>query len=340
MEQLEAANVNESSNWGETIYLNKKAMIKFLENHIWAFSVVIALINSYAIGYVSIYFFKEYGWTVFTLVPFLLGLIPTLIYGSARGITLGQACKIGFASLGLFCLTTLLFAFEGIICIFMASPILAACTIIGSSIGYLLVKAKKANSKQLYSFILLPIIFLMIDKSISTKSYLEVKTSIEINAPIEKVWENIVSFGQIEQPDEWLFKTGIAYPTHAEIKGKGVGAVRYCNFTTGSFVEPITVWQEPDLLKFDVQDQPTPMRELNPFWDVHPPHLDGYFQSKKGQFKLTELENGKVKVEGTTWYNIHIHPVEYWDIWSKFILHKIHFRVLKHIKKQSEMTNE
>ena len=80
------------------------------------------------------------------------------------------------------------------------------------------------------------------------------------------------------------------------------------------------------------------MRELNPFWDVHPPHLTGYFQSKKGQFRLTELENGKVKVEGTTWYNIHIHPVKYWDTWSKFILHEIHFRVLKHIKKESEKT--
>ena len=92
----------------------------------------------------------------------------------------------------------------------------------------------------------------------------------------------------------------------------------------------------PTLLKFDVLDQPIPMRELNPFWEVHPPHLDGYFQSKKGQFKLIELDNGTVKVEGTTWYHIHIHPVPYWDFWSKFILHEIHFRVLKHIKKESE----
>ena len=139
-----------------------------------------------------------------------------------------------------------------------------------------------------------------------------------------------------DEPDEWLFKTGIAYPTHAEIKGSGVGAVRYCNFTTGSFVEPITTWNEPTLLQFDVLDQPTPMRELNPFWDVHPPHLDGYFQSKKGQFELVQLDNGKTLVEGTTWYHIHIHPVAYWDFWSEYILHEIHYRVLKHIKKECE----
>ena len=305
--------------------------------NIWITSIIIAIIIGYAIGFLSIYCFKEYGWTIFILIPFFLGLIPTMIYGLTEGITRAESIKIGFATLGLFCATTLFFAIEGIICIVMASPILGISTLIGTLLGYWLVKNKrKASGKQVYSLFFLPVFFISVDSAISTKEYLEVKTAIEINAPIEKVWHNIVRFGQIEEPDEWIFKTGIAYPIHAEIKGEGVGAIRYCNFTTGSFVEPITVWQEPNLLKFDVQDQPIPMRELNPFWDVHPPHLDGYFQSKKGEFKLTELANGNVKVEGTTWYHIHIHPVEYWDIWSKFILHKIHFRVLKHIKKESE----
>lgn len=311
-------------------------MKNIINNNPWIFSIAIALAVAYAISFTSIYYFEEYGWTVFTLVPFFLGFVPTLIYGTLKGISNNQAIKIGFASLSIFCLSTLLFAIEGIICIIMASPIMMACTAIGVLVGYWIIKNRKPNTSQLSSLVLLPIIFIAVDTAISTKEYLEVKTAIEINAPIEEVWKNIVSFGQIEEPDEWLFKTGIAYPINAEITGTGVGAIRYCNFTTGSFVEPITVWDEPSLLKFDVQDQPTPMRELNPFWDVHPPHLDGYFQSKKGEFKLTQLENGKIKVEGTTWYNIHIHPVEYWDFWSKFILHKIHFRVLKHIKKKSE----
>jgi len=307
-----------------------------IKNNIWIISVMVAIVIGYAIGFLSIYYLNEYGWTVFTLIPFLLGLIPSLLYGTTKGISKMGSIKIGLATLGIFCATTLLFAIEGIICIIMASPILAISTLIGSLTGYWIVKTRAANRKKVYSLFLLPILFLSLDSAISTKEYLEVKTTIEINAPIEEVWYNIVRFGYIEEPDEWIFKTGIAYPINAEIKGNGVGAVRYCNFTTGSFVEPITVWQEPHLLKFNVQDQPTPMRELNPFWDVHPPHLNGYFQSKKGEFKLTELDNGNVNVEGTTWYNIHIHPVEYWDIWSKFILHKIHFRVLKHIKKESE----
>ncbi|MBK8633683.1 MAG: hypothetical protein IPN72_09015 [Saprospiraceae bacterium] len=304
--------------------------------YIWQISILIGILTGYGIGYPSVFIFKEYGWTVFTVVPFFLGMIPPLIYGSRIEITRREAIKIGFATLGLFCLSTLLFAIEGIICIIMASPLIALCTWLGSLLGFYFVKKKETVSKQLYSFILLPIIFLTIDIALKTTEFLEVKTEIYINAPIETVWCNIISFGKIDEPKEFLFKTGIAYPTHAEIKGSGIGAVRYCNFTTGSFVEPITNWDEPTLLQFDVLEQPTAMRELNPFWDVHPPHLDGYFQSKKGQFKLTELGKGKTRVEGTTWYNIHIHPVQYWDFWSKYILHQIHYRGLKHIKKESE----
>jgi len=311
-------------------------MSKILKNNIWTLSVLSSIIIGYAIGFLSVYCFGEYGWTVFVVVPFFLGMIPPIIYGTSKQIGSKQSTQIGFATLGLFCLSTLVFAFEGLICIIMASPIMALFTFIGTLVGYHFVKKNKPISNKIYSFILLPFVFLGIDLSSESIKLLEVKTCILIDAPIETVWDNVISFGQIDEPTELLFKTGIAYPTHANIKGTGVGAVRYCNFTTGSFIEPITTWNEPTLLQFDVLDQPTPMRELNPFWDVHPPHLDGYFQSKKGEFKLIELDNGTTQIEGTTWYNIHIHPVAYWDVWSKYILHQIHYRVLKHIKKESE----
>lgn len=311
-------------------------MKKAIENNARVISIIAAMLAGYAIGLLSIYYLEEYGWTVFVLVPFFLGLIPGLIYGRVNGISRVESMKMGFMALGIFFVSTLLFGLEGLICLIMALPIMAISTWIGSLLGYWLVENWIEKGKQAYSLFLLPILFMSIDVSVPTKEQLKVTTTIEINAPIDEVWHNVISFGQIEEPEEWIFKTGIAYPVSAEIKGKGVGAVRYCNFTTGSFVEPITVWQAPHLLKFDVIDQPIPMNELNPFREIHPPHLDGYFQSKKGEFKLTELENGMVRLEGTTWYNIHIHPVAYWDVWAKFILHKIHFRVLKHIKKESE----
>ncbi len=163
-----------------------------------------------------------------------------------------------------------------------------------------------------------------------------VTTSIEINASPEKVWKNVVAFPQLKDPTEFIFKTGIAYPIDATISGQGVGAVRHCNFSTGSFVEPITTWNEPKLLKFSVAQQPEPMKEISPY-DIHPTHLHGYWVSKEGQFKLIALPNGHTLLEGTTWYVNKIKPNSYWIIWSDYIVHKIHQRVLGHIKTEAEL---
>ena len=77
------------------------------------------------------------------------------------------------------------------------------------------------------------------------------------------------------------------------------------------------------------------MKELS-FYDINAPHLHHYFVSKQGQFKLTKLENGKTLLEGTTWYYHDIRPVFYWRLWSEYIIHKIHLRVLTHIKETTE----
>ena len=171
---------------------------------------------------------------------------------------------------------------------------------------------------------------------------LAVYSSVEIAAAPERVWRHVVTFSELPAPTEWLFRAGVAYPIRAEILGYGVGAERHCVFSTGPFVEPIEVWNEPQLLKFSVTQNPPPMQEWTPYHDLHPPHLDGFLESKGGQFKLIRLPNGGTRLEGTTWYHHHMWPVGYWQAWSDFIIHRIHLRVLNHVKNLSEqeLTNE
>jgi len=165
---------------------------------------------------------------------------------------------------------------------------------------------------------------------------LVVRSSIEINAPPEVVWRRVVSFSEIPEQREWLFHTGIAYPIRATLTGKGAGAVRRCEFSTGAFVEPIEVWDEPRLLRFGVTENPAPMEELTPYHDIEPPHLKGYFVSHEGQFELTQLPGNHTRLVGTTWYTNRIWPSAYWQLWSDHIIHHIHLRVLRHIKAQAE----
>jgi hypothetical protein len=148
----------------------------------------------------------------------------------------------------------------------------------------------------------------------------------------------VVSFAELPPPREWLFRAGIAYPIRARISGTGVGAIRHCEFSTGPFVEPIEVWDAPRLLKFSVTKNPAPMQEWTPYEDLRPAHLDGFLESRAGQFHLVPLPNGYTRLEGTTWYHHHMWPATYWSWWSDYIIHKIHLRVLRHVKQLSEAT--
>jgi hypothetical protein len=149
------------------------------------------------------------------------------------------------------------------------------------------------------------------------------------------VWPIVLAFPPLKEPDDWMFRAGIAYPMRAEIDGRGPGAVRRCVFSTGTFVEPIEVWEEPTRLGFRVTESPPPMKEWNP-WDVHPPHLDGYLVSRQGEFLLERLPDGRTRLVGSTWYTNRMWPTAYWYLWSDAIIHRIHERVLCHIRDLAE----
>jgi hypothetical protein len=164
----------------------------------------------------------------------------------------------------------------------------------------------------------------------------EVRSSGVIEAPPGAVWPHVVAFREIPEPTDWLFRAGVAYPIRARIEGSGVGAMRSCIFSTGTFVEPITRWEPGRRLSFDVADSPAAMRELSPYRSLSPPHLHGYLRSKRGEFRFVDLGDGRTRLEGSTWYEIEMAPEAYWQIFSDALIHRIHQRVLDHIKQEVE----
>jgi uncharacterized membrane protein YhaH (DUF805 family) len=305
------------------------------------FSVGIVLVISLALTGFFVNYLVEYGWSLFVGIPFFLGFGSVLIYGHQKRLRYKEAIGVAFSSILFFNLIIFILAFEGIICIVMGLPILIFIAGIGASIAYAIHHSKPSVSINIF---LIPVFFIPVFGFIEHNEEIvpptaNVKTEIIINASKQEVWNQLVAFSTIDEPTELLFKTGIAYPTHAEIDGIGAGAIRKCNFTTGAFIEPIIIWDEPNVLQFGVLDQPPPMVEWSIYKNLEITHLDGYFKSTKGQFKLTELPDGKTKLEGTTWYKHDIWPSFYWKLWSDYILHKIHLRVLLHIKRKSENSN-
>jgi hypothetical protein len=300
--------------------------------------VILLLTATLAWGmtYLGVTVFQDYGVGIFCALPIFMGAFSAVLNAWHSHQSLGECWGIGVRTLLIYTLGLIVFAIEGLICIAMAAPFGFALLGIGSLIGFAAQNYKQPTAILIGLTLSVPAMMSFENIFPSTPSVMTVVTSVDINGTPDKVWDKLVAFSDITEPRSWLFKTGIAYPIRAEIKGgQGIGAVRYCRFSTGAFVEPITVWDKPNLLKFSVLEQPEPMEELSPY-DLHPQHLHGYFVSTQGQFKLTDLGNGRTKLEGTTWYYHKIRPETYWRLWSDFILHSIHERVLNHIKNDVE----
>ena len=275
-----------------------------------------------------------YGVTLFLGTPFIQGMVVGWAFNRNAIKPNGQTTGVVLLSVTLFGGAVLLFALEGALCLAMAFPIAVVVAQLGGMIGREIARRGGGAIGLVSSLFVLPA-GSVVERVSSVAPTYEVVTTVDVAAPLEVVWRRVVQFGQIEEQPEWFFRAGIAYPIRATILGTGVGAVRRCEFSTGAFIEPITVWDEPRRLAFDVVAQPPPLRELSIYSKVYAPHLDGYFRSSRGEFILTPTPTG-TRLAGHTWYSVDFYPQGYWRWMSEILLHRIHRRVLDQVKREAE----
>lgn len=244
------------------------------------------------------------------------------------GIVAGSVALSGLLFLGL----------EGLGCLAMAAPLVLPLAAFGSWLVYRGGQSRSVNRGAAILVLLTPA-GLTWDLTARPPLF-ELRTALTIAAPPERVWKHVVEFAELPAPQEWFFRKGVAYPIRARIEGSGSGAVRYCEFSTGPFVEPIEVWDPPRRLGFRVTETPAPMEEWSPYARVMPKHLHGYLISKQGEFRLTRLAGNRTLLEGTTWYQHGLWPAAYWRWWSDAIIHRIHLRVMNNIRRRSEEEEE
>jgi hypothetical protein len=282
---------------------------------------------------------RTYGGSVFLGLPFAIGLVSAVVANRIEPRTRRETVMIGLAALAVVGGALLLFALEGAICLAMAVPIAAPIAMMGSLVGQLISGREQLPSPTRITLLLLAVpLGTTIEAALPSPAVRVVMTAIEIDAPAPAVWRHVVSFAEITAAPPWLLRTGLAYPLRARIEGAGVGAVRHCEFTTGAFVEPITRWDEPRVLAFDVVSQPAPLHEWSPYSRVFAPHLDGFFRTSQGEFRLIPAGPGRTRLEGRTWYVLRMAPSLYWNVIADSILHAIHQRVLEHVKAQAEQS--
>ena len=288
----------------------------------------------------SVYVVNNYGGALFLGTPFAMGVVTAYRYNRVHLSSVADTMTVVLFSFVVVAGVLLLSAAEGAICLVMAAPLVLGIGAIGAMMGRDLSTRAPLRVRQAFIGVLLFPLSTSLEALLSPEARAlplrEVRSSVVINASPEVVWEQVIAFPEIPEPSVWVRRSGIAYPIRAEIHGRGVGAVRYCVFSTGPFVEPITDWVPGRRLAFGVDSQPAPMAEWSPYANVSPPHLDGWMISRRGEFRLVALPGNRTRLEGSTWYQMRLAPASYWAMFGDGIVHAIHDRVLTHIKHNAE----
>jgi uncharacterized membrane protein YhaH (DUF805 family) len=283
----------------------------------------------------------SYGLTLFIAVPFVMGYLAVWVHSRSHELTYKDVMVVVTFSVLLAGAGITAIAVEGIVCLAMAAPLAWLLAIAGGSLANLIHTRTSWPHSAPSTFgaliIVLPMLLGVEHSSTLRVPRFQVRTSIEIAAPPEIVWNHIIRFPPIATPQEWPFQLGIAYPIEATLIGEGLSADRECRFSTGRFKEPILVWDPGKHFAFAVSEEPLLMKETSPYNHIHVRHLEDHdFQPERADFVITALSNGGTRLEGTTTYANKMWPGVYWRLWTDSIIHSIHNRVFNHVKALAE----
>lgn len=297
----------------------------------------VSLVIGFPLAVLCTVVLKDYGLSVFFGTPFVASVVAGFVHNRRETRPVGETALVATTGLMLVAGALLLFAVEGMVCVAMAFPLAVPIASMGGLFGREIARQNRRNlAPAALAVLAIPSLAVLESRWPAPQPVHEVVSSVDVAAPPEVVWRHVVSFDELPPPHETLFRLGVAYPQRATIRGHGVGALRRCEFSTGAFVEPITVWDAPRRLTFDVTEQPDPMRELSPWRHVVAPHLTDGFRAIRGEFRLAALPDGRTRLAGSTWYVLRIQPRSYWSLWADGFVGTIHLRVLEHIRREAE----
>jgi hypothetical protein len=279
--------------------------------------------------------FGAYGWGLFVMTPFLVGVTTAYIANRETALPDGRTWRLVLMAAALGTIALVMLALEGLICILLASPLGVVAALAGGGIGRAAALADHRRGKPLLSIALLPAIFL-IEGAVPPAVPIEVQESVSIAASPQAVWAALTSSAPIGPPPPLIAWADFAYPIRGRLLGIGLGAERLGIFSTGTAHERITAWEPGRRLAFKVVSQPPMMKEMSPYRRVHAPHLTGYFETSTTRFDLTPLPRGGTRLTAFTAHMLRIDPAPYWEPMARWAIHENVRRVLESMKARAE----
>lgn len=276
----------------------------------------------------------EYGWTLFCIVPFSLGMTAGIYTRTYHSRKIVKGLFWSLLILCSVCLLLLVAGVEGVICILMAAGIIFLPGLAGMFVGYLI-----RNAHRIYGLVL--ILFLnssayVYDRNDTDQIESVARKSITINAPKEKVWSILTHTVNYTSHENFFFKAGVSYPEAMQLMKQKGKCFLACRLNNGLVDLPVIELDSMKRFRFTMPPDIAPMKEMTPYDSIHAEHLKGYFLPQYGEFKITPLNQKQCILTAETSYTYKITPVFYWRWWSDYLVNTMHEHVLENIRELSE----
>jgi len=275
--------------------------------------------NGSAAGYITL--------PSLALIPVAIGLVAAWVWRPLK-LSLGRTLLYSMVCFGASLAAAALIFREGLICVIILSPILLLGIVAGALTGRIWFRRDRTRVYLWVAPVFAGIV--VAEPSWRDSHHSVVTDELRIAAPPARVWPHVLAFRPIvETPGYWLFRLGLPYPTETTNGGDFVGADRACRFSGDAvFKERIVEFAPPQRLTFDILESPPE------------PELLGHLEAYRGQFELRANADGTSTLLGRTWYSLQVRPAFYFDWWTHAIFSEVHLRVMRNVKRLTEIEAE
>jgi hypothetical protein len=277
--------------------------------------------------------------TFLFLLPTIVGALTVYLSSTDKAKSIAYRIFTPWIPVFLFLIITLALAIEGWACWLMILPIFLIAASIGGVLGGYLKIRKRNDQLNISLLVLLPLLIGPIESMIETipgtyKAY----TYIDINAPAEKIWDNVTRVKEIPMDQDKGYLTrllGFPRPIKAELDFEGVGAYREAVFTNGLvFHETVTEYKDNEKMVFTIKAYPHEIPSTT--LDEHVVIGGDYFDVLNGTYELEKLPNGLNRLHLYSHFKMNTTFNFYAGWWGKWIMKDIQNNILQVEKKRSE----
>lgn len=286
-------------------------------------------------------FTEVMSWTFFLGVPTAVGAL-FVYFSKAEKADSALYCIAGpWIPITLIIVLTIVFGIEGWGCWIMISPLFYLFASIGGMTAGLLKRRKSPKNEKLNLslLVLLPFVAGPIERQLPREwEVYTTHTAIVIEAPAERIWDNVVSVRKISPSEDNTKLTavlGFPKPVEAVLDTAAVGGYREARFERGLiFRETVSAYRDKEFMRFSIRANTYEIPSTT--LDEHILIGGDYFDMLDGTYELKRLAENRYELILYSNFSMKTTFNGYAGLWGHWIMEDIQDNILQVIKRRSE----